>query len=70
VPVMDGPSTYVQEPKAIGRRGCTERFKWENVSNRQWMLAVQFGSQSRTRAMWVSEYKWLCYFISRINRVH
>jgi len=23
VPVTDGPSTYVQEPLVIGRRGCT-----------------------------------------------
>jgi len=25
VPVMDGLSTYVQEPLAIGRKGCTGR---------------------------------------------
>jgi len=32
-PITDGISTYVQELLAIGRRGCMERFKWEDVSN-------------------------------------
>jgi len=49
-PVTDVLSTYVQEPLAIGRRGYEKT------------LATESGKQSRTRATWGREYKWLCYF--------